>query len=241
MKCVIGNGRKFRSNIDHSPATTSDYIFYLTFTIAHPSSFTMSRAFITPLRVASSGSKASPIYQLRRTAAPSPRYSSSSSAPTRLCPKCQTPVPLSTTPCPSCSALLPIPDGLSHHSLLGLSSPIAASPAFSTQFDLPAELSTLPAHGFSLDVRALRGQMLKSQTQLHPDRYGAQGERVVSLARELSGRVNEAYATLADPLKRAEYIVGRPDATITQCRANASWARTRRRQKRPTRSPTRCS
>jgi len=49
--------------------------------------------------------------------------------------------------------------------------------------------------------------MLQSQTKLHPDRYGNQGERVVSLARELSGRVNEAYSTLADPLKRAEYIV----------------------------------
>ena len=49
--------------------------------------------------------------------------------------------------------------------------------------------------------------MLQSQTKLHPDRYGNEGERVVSLARELSGRVNEAYSTLADPLKRAEYIV----------------------------------
>ena len=49
--------------------------------------------------------------------------------------------------------------------------------------------------------------MLKRQTVLHPDRFVNQGERVVSLARELSGRVNEAYSVLADPLKRAEYIV----------------------------------
>jgi molecular chaperone HscB len=170
----------------------------------------MSRTFVAPLRVARSGSTISPVCRFRPIAIVSPRYSSSASSstsPTRPCPKCQTPLPLPTTPCPSCSTLLPIPDGLSHHSLLGLSSPIPASPAFSTQFDLPAELSTLPAHGFSVDVRALRGQMLKSQTQLHPDRYGSQGERVVSLARKLSGRVNEAYATLADPLKRAEYIV----------------------------------
>lgn len=49
--------------------------------------------------------------------------------------------------------------------------------------------------------------MLKAQTKLHPDRYGSQGENVVLLARELSGRVNEAYGVLANPLKRAEYIV----------------------------------
>ena len=58
-----------------------------------------------------------------------------------------------------------------------------------------------------MDVRSLRGKMLQHQTKLHPDRFGSQGEKVVSLARELSGRVNEAYSTLADPLKRAEYIV----------------------------------
>lgn len=35
---------------------------------------------------------------------------------------------------------------------------------------------------------------------------------MVDLARELSGRVNEAYAVLGDDLRRAEYIV-RPTPT----------------------------
>lgn len=56
--------------------------------------------------------------------------------------------------------------------------------------------------------------MLKKQNVLHPDRYVNQGERVVSLARELSGRINEAYAVLADPLKRAEYIVSHACADL---------------------------
>ena len=49
--------------------------------------------------------------------------------------------------------------------------------------------------------------MLVRQRDLHPDKFGSSGERIVSLAKELSGRVNMAYETLADPLKRAEYIV----------------------------------
>ena len=127
--------------------------------------------------------------------------------PLRPCPNCNTPQPLTTSPCASCQTLLPISTGLSHHSLLGLSTPIPAPPQLSAPFDLGAELSLLPAHGYTLDTRDLRTRMLKKQTQLHPDRYGSSGEKVVALARELSGRINNAYGTLADPLKRAEYIV----------------------------------
>lgn len=48
--------------------------------------------------------------------------------------------------------------------------------------------------------------MLGRQGELHPDRYGgSEGE----LAKELSGRVNGAYAVLSDPVKRVEYIVSR--------------------------------
>ena len=49
--------------------------------------------------------------------------------------------------------------------------------------------------------------MLRLQRDLHPDRFAQSGEKAVELARELSGRVNEAYAVLSDPLKRADYLV----------------------------------
>ena len=49
--------------------------------------------------------------------------------------------------------------------------------------------------------------MLRRQKELHPDKYSAKGENEVALARELSGMVNDAFSVLADPLKRAEYIV----------------------------------
>lgn len=42
--------------------------------------------------------------------------------------------------------------------------------------------------------------------ELHPDKYSGKDDEV-RLARELSGRVNGAYETLRDPLRRAEYLV----------------------------------
>jgi curved DNA-binding protein CbpA len=51
--------------------------------------------------------------------------------------------------------------------------------------------------------------MLGRQRELHPDKFASRGDRVVQMARELSGRVNKAYDVLGNPLKRAEYIVSR--------------------------------
>ncbi|KAK4684475.1 molecular chaperone HscB, partial [Tremellales sp. Uapishka_1] len=82
---------------------------------------------------------------------------------------------------------------------LGLSSPS------STPADISAELAQLPAYGYDLDVRDLRQKMLFRQKELHPDKY--HGGRDVELAQALSGRINEAYEVLGDPLRRAEYIV----------------------------------
>lgn len=130
----------------------------------------------------------------------------SSSTPTRPCPSCSAPLPLPASPCPSCSKLVPIPTGLSHHSLFYLSQPVVGNAAFSSPFDLPAELSTLSAYGFDIDVKDLRNKMLRRQMELHPDKFSGQ-DAEVRLARELSGRVNGAYETLRDPLRRAEYLV----------------------------------
>lgn len=124
---------------------------------------------------------------------------------TRPCPSCSTPLSPSISPCPSCSTLIPLPPNLSHHSLLSVCQPIPTSDGKS--FDIPAELSTLPASGFDLQPRELRNRMLSRQRDLHPDKFGSGGEGIVGLARDLSGRVNRAYEVLADPLKRAEYIV----------------------------------
>lgn len=132
------------------------------------------------------------------------RHQSTSATLTRSCPGCSTPVPLPSSPCPSCSKLLPIPNGLSHHSLLFLSQPQSSSTRGAV--DLPLEFSKLPAYGFDLDVKDLRNKMLRRQMELHPDKFSGADQDVL-LARELSGRVNGAYETLRDPLRRAEYLV----------------------------------
>jgi hypothetical protein len=133
---------------------------------------------------------------------------SSTSTPTRPCPSCNTPISIPASPCPNCSKIVPIPTGITHHSILHLSEPIASTEA-NTTFDIPSELLDLPAYGFDLDVKGLRGKMLRRQMELHPDKYSGD-DKAVSLARELSGRVNGAYEVLRDPLKRAEYLVCAP-------------------------------
>lgn len=129
-----------------------------------------------------------------------------SKQPARLCPGCGASVSHTTSPCPKCSALLPIAHDASHHSVLALCEPIAGSSS-SSAFDIPSELAKLPARGFDINESDLRQRMLRRQKELHPDKHGSKGAGAVELAREASGRVNSAYQVLLDPLKRAEYIV----------------------------------
>ncbi|WWC94869.1 Fe-S protein assembly co-chaperone HscB [Kwoniella sp. B9012] len=125
--------------------------------------------------------------------------------PHHQCPSCSRPIPLPLSPCPNCSALLPLPSTLSHHSMLYLSAPIGPSP--NGPFDIPRELGHLPSHGFGLDKSDLRSRWVRRQRELHPDKFTSKGDKIVDLARELSGRVNEAYNVLGDELRRAEYIL----------------------------------
>jgi len=161
-------------------------------------------------RVIASSSRVVPAPILNWTVAgrvSSHRYSSTS-APTRPCPSCNIPISIPASPCPNCSKIVPIPTGITHHSILHLSEPITSTDARTT-FDIPSELLDLPAYGFDLDVKGLRGKMLRRQMELHPDKYSGD-DKAVTLARELSGRVNGAYEVLRDPLKRAEYLVCPP-------------------------------
>ena len=65
------------------------------------------------------------------------------------------------------------------------------------------ELFSLPVR-FALDRQILELRYLQLTQATHPDLAGPD-EQVEAM--ELSARVNEAYATLRDDLKRAEYIL----------------------------------
>jgi molecular chaperone HscB len=67
-----------------------------------------------------------------------------------------------------------------------------------TLFDLPRR--------FGLDRAQLDASWRLLQTQVHPDRFAADGTAAQRLAMQWAVRVNEAYQRLKDPLKRAALL-----------------------------------
>lgn len=68
-----------------------------------------------------------------------------------------------------------------------------------TLFGLPAV--------FRMDAAALDQAWRQLQAQVHPDRYAHAGEAEKRLSMQWATRVNEAYQTLKEPLRRADYLL----------------------------------
>ncbi len=66
-------------------------------------------------------------------------------------------------------------------------------------FDLPVQ--------FAVDTAVLGRRYRQLQQELHPDRYAAAAAHEQRMAVQYSAFVNEAYATLRTPLKRALYLL----------------------------------
>ena len=76
------------------------------------------------------------------------------------------------------------------------------APAFSgTDFEL---FDTEPR--FHQDRAALDARWRALQTEVHPDRFVAQGVAAQRIAVQWAVRVNEAYQRLKDPVRRAAYL-----------------------------------
>jgi molecular chaperone HscB len=69
------------------------------------------------------------------------------------------------------------------------------------------ELFGMPV-GFLLDGGELSARYRELQKVVHPDRFAAAGQQSQRLSLQGATLVNEAYATLKDPLKRAQYLLG---------------------------------
>ena len=67
-----------------------------------------------------------------------------------------------------------------------------------TLFGLPAR--------HALDRPALDARWRELQARVHPDRFAAEGAAAQRIAMQWAVRVNEAYARLKDPLRRAAYL-----------------------------------
>ena len=61
--------------------------------------------------------------------------------------------------------------------------------------------------GFALDSGALEGAYRALQAEVHPDRFAHSGDAERRASMQWATRVNEAYVTLREPLKRARYLL----------------------------------
>jgi molecular chaperone HscB len=66
-------------------------------------------------------------------------------------------------------------------------------------FGLPKKLD--------IDVKALEKDFYLLSRKLHPDVYANSGEKEKHWSEEQSSRLNDAYRTLKDPIKRTEYLL----------------------------------
>ena len=67
------------------------------------------------------------------------------------------------------------------------------------------ELFGIPAQ-FAQDRATLDAKWKDLQREAHPDKFAVQGIAAQRVAMQWSVRINEAYARLKDPLKRASYL-----------------------------------
>jgi len=66
-------------------------------------------------------------------------------------------------------------------------------------FGLPRKLN--------LDIAALEAEFYTLSRRLHPDLYAGRGSREQEWSLEQSSRLNDAYRTLKDPIRRTEYLL----------------------------------
>jgi len=67
---------------------------------------------------------------------------------------------------------------------------------------------------FALDAALLDRRWRELQTQVHPDRFAAEGAAAQRIAMQWAVRVNEGYRRLQDPLKRAAYLCERGGVSV---------------------------
>jgi molecular chaperone HscB len=63
------------------------------------------------------------------------------------------------------------------------------------------------APGYGLDPAALDSAYREIQAQIHPDRFAAAADAERRASMQWATRVNEAYRTLRDPVRRARYLL----------------------------------
>ncbi|GJJ70146.1 molecular chaperone HscB [Entomortierella parvispora] len=106
---------------------------------------------------------------------------------TRACWKCGSSVPYMALQCSNsdCNVVQTLAHGANYFEILGLS-------------DVPS---------FDIDLKDLRIKFFKIQQQIHPDSYSQNTNGDQVYAQQQSSLANKAYATLKEPLSRANYML----------------------------------
>jgi len=105
------------------------------------------------------------------------------------CVQCGAALGMPPALCPACGALQPFRPELSLFAVLGL------------------------PETFAMDAALLRERVFALQKRLHPDRFAAADAATRLRSLEWSTRLNEAFAVLRDPLRRADYLLQRQGVT----------------------------
>lgn len=87
-----------------------------------------------------------------------------------------------------------------------------ATPDFYAMFGYPEALG--------IDLEDLQKVFYARSRQLHPDRFARASAEERELSLRASSLLNDAYRTLRDPLKRAEYVLSRHGFDVGQQRSN---------------------
>lgn len=98
------------------------------------------------------------------------------------CLKCESDLS-SPIVCEGCSTLYPVPKSADHFTLLCVD------------------------RVYALDEGKLRTAFRALSRNIHPDRFSGQPPEVIAMATRLSAELNQAYAILKDPVRRANYML----------------------------------
>ncbi len=85
--------------------------------------------------------------------------------------------------CPACGKIQPLPDGMDYFAFFGL------------------------ARKLRMDTAVVEKLFHQLSWKLHPDNFVQAGERERELSLERASQLNDAYRTLADPIRRLEYLL----------------------------------